>query len=103
MAYREYKQYLTDREYINLLTMRKTLGCIRKQLDANAKLIKEHEVKFHERSQYECHLYHSDMIIMLGKERRMLKNTRQKIERLTDVIVKRAQRRGEDIKRMSLS
>jgi len=101
MAYREYTKYLTDREYINLLTMRRTLGKIRKQLDENGALIKEHEIKFHEHSQYECHVYHSDMLVMLGTQRRMLKNTRKKIEKLTDVIVKRAQRRGEDIKLLS--
>lgn len=101
MAYREYKQYLTDREYINLCTMKKTIGKIHRQLNRNAELIKEHEIKFHEHSQHECHLYHSDMLVILGKERRMLKNTRKKIEKLTDVIVKRAQRRGEDIKSLS--
>jgi predicted oxidoreductase (fatty acid repression mutant protein) len=102
MAYREYKRYLTDHEYINLYAMRKALGKIRKQLDENKLQILEHQKKIVEKNPTDCNLYSRDMLMILGKERRMLKDTRQKIERLIDKIVKKAQRRMEDMKRLEL-
>ncbi|WP_296864752.1 hypothetical protein [uncultured Methanobrevibacter sp.] len=98
MARREYIRYLTEHEYINLCTMRKAIGKIHRRLNDNKNEIYKYQRKIAEKSSYECNLYNRDMIVMLGKERRMLKNTRQKIERLADIIVKKAQRRMEDIK-----
>lgn len=98
MAYKEYKRYLTDHEYANLKAMRIAIGHIRRQLDENKIKLQMHEKKLEEKSEWECHLYHKEMRMMLGHERTVLKNTRKKIEILIDGIVKKAYRRAENLK-----
>lgn len=94
----DYKDFLSPKEKLDLIVMRKAVGKIRKQLDENIAKIRIYEGKIKEKPVTECYLYNKDMYSMFGQQRKALKSTRYKLEVKMSEIINRALRRSEDAK-----
>lgn len=98
--HKEYVRYLTNHEYITMTIYGRAMSKTYKQLNENLRQIHLLNEKIANKrpGDGECYLYNAQMLKILGVERRMLKETRDKISRNMDFIVKRAQRRMCDIR-----